>query len=76
MAKKILVKGNKDPKPEILIMDCPICGCKFTFEDEDVKQVYTQGDLMGAVVNCPDCNALCSELYNDMEMYFEEDWQK
>ena len=25
MAKKILVKGNKDPKPEILIMDCPIC---------------------------------------------------
>lgn len=76
MAKKILVKGNKEIEPEILIMKCPSCGCKFTFESEDVKHVYTKGELMGAVVTCPDCNELCSSLYNDMEMYFEEDWQK
>lgn len=75
MAKIILEKGNGSPEPEILIMKCPHCGCKFTFEDEDVKHVYTVGELMGAVVNCPECNGLCSSLYNDMEMYIEEDWQ-
>lgn len=70
MAKTILEKG-RGYKPNPLIMKCPTCGCKFTFENEDVKHMYKEGNLMGAVVHCPECNTLCCNLYNDMEEYYE-----
>ena len=72
MAKKILVKGD-GCKPNPLIMNCPYCGCKFTFEEEDVKHMYKKGDLMGAVVHCPECKTLCCSLYNDMEEHCEDE---
>ena len=75
MAKKILEKGN-GTKPSLFIMTCPTCGCKYTFEDEDVKHLVMKEDLCGVGVHCPECNTLCCQLYNELEEYFEEDWQK
>lgn len=71
MAKKIL-KHGKGYKPDPMVMKCPTCGCKFTFEDEDVKHLYAVGDLVGVGVHCPECNTLCSSLYNDLEEFYED----
>ena len=65
MAKKILEHGNGS-KPVPFVMNCPICGCKFTFEDEDVKHMYVVGSMVGVGVHCPECSTLCSSLYNDL----------
>lgn len=65
MAKKILEHGNGN-KPVPFIMKCPICGCKFTFEDEDVKHLFATEGLVGVGVHCPECNTLCCSLYNDL----------
>ena len=68
----ILKKGN-GAKPNPFIMTCPICECKFTFEDEDVKHLMMVGDLCGVSVHCPECNTLCSQLFKELEEYYESE---
>lgn len=73
MAKKILRHGNGN-KPVPFVMVCPICGCKFTFDSEDVEHLYATGGLVGVGVHCPECDTLCCSPYNDLDEYeeFEE----
>lgn len=52
MANKILEHGDGS-KPVPFVMNCPICGCKFTFEDEDVKHMFAVGLVVGVGVHCP-----------------------
>ena len=72
MAKRIIKHGDGD-KPEPLVMECPICGCEFAFEDEDVKHLYAINHLLGVGVHCPECNTLCASLYNDLRTLDDED---
>lgn len=72
MAKIILEQGE-GCKPVPFVMKCPICGCKFAFEDEDVKHLYAVNHLIGVGVHCPECNTLCTALYNDLEEYDDEE---
>lgn len=51
---EIIEKGTK------AVTKCPACGCKFSYEEEDVKIKYNKQYPLdkptGAYVCCPQCN--------------------
>lgn len=53
---KIKKHGNMDLIPKYKMI-CPRCGCEFTCNDSDVKDI-TLFDREPAIgfINCPDCN--------------------
>ena len=53
---EIIQRGTKE------IVKCNICGCRFSYEEEDVtddKQIWPQMNvsLKGGYVVCPQCDA-------------------
>lgn len=50
---EIIKPGTKE------VMKCKICGCEFSYEDEDRQQ--TLGTITGAriFVKCPQCSKEC-----------------
>ena len=40
---------------------CPVCGCRFEYEEEDIEHLMTNND---EVVRCPECDCLI-ELENN-----------
>lgn len=37
------------------VIRCNRCGCKFSFESEDIKEI-NNNDTIREVVECPECN--------------------
>lgn len=52
----ILKKGYKTkPQDIIYYKKCSTCGCKFTYQDSDVKYLNHAYDDISKIVYCPDC---------------------
>ena len=50
----IIKKGTKaEKKPPLYVMTCDNCGCKFTYNNEDIEYSYL---LESSYVWCPQCN--------------------
>lgn len=51
---KIIKKGTKTPPDKFTyVKKCEVCGCKFTYMEEDIKKVCVE-DITKIV--CPQCN--------------------
>lgn len=59
--KTILKKGYKKlPEGYVYIKKCHTCGCKFTYQLEDMWQACD----VGQYVRCPDCDYDCHIIFN------------
>ncbi len=54
---KIIKKRTKtSPNKKVYVTKCKICGCKFTYMENDIK--YIQNDCLGSYkeLKCPQCH--------------------
>ena len=53
---KIITKGYKTkPKDIVYVKKCHTCGCKFTYQLDDL--CFGLDDMF---INCPDCSCYCN----------------
>ena len=56
---KIIKKGTKiTPDEKVYIRKCRVCGCKFTYMEEDMRMTITDPMTSCKYVVCPQCSYL------------------
>ncbi len=64
---KAIIKHGEDS----FVVKCPLCGCEFTYQQEDIQKQELLGVTMNMSVQCPECEHIVP--HNASMPYKQED---